>query len=56
MRETLEGGIVEPVSDFIDIEDRVVVRLVWRGEGRGPQMNMEGTTINTVAHKQALRH
>jgi ketosteroid isomerase-like protein len=48
MRETLEGGVVEPISDYIDIADRVVVRLVWRGAGRGPQVNMEGTTVNTV--------
>ena len=48
MRETLEGGVVEPISDYIEIADHVVVRLVWRGAGRGPQVNMEGTTINTV--------
>ena len=48
MRDTLEGGVVKPISDYIDIADHVIVRLVWRGAGRGPQVNMEGTTINTV--------
>ena len=48
MRETLESGFVEPISDYTDVADRVVVRLVWRGAGRGPHVNMEGTTIDTV--------
>ena len=31
-RETLDADAVEPISDFIDAADRVVVRyLAWRG-------------------------
>src|SRR2546423_1236538 len=48
MRETLEDSTVDTTSDFIDSGDRVLVRVAWRGAGRGPRMTMEATTINTV--------
>ena len=28
---------LEPISDFIDAADRVVVRFIWRGAGHGPE-------------------
>lgn len=31
MREALNADVVEPISDFIDAADRVVVRQAWRG-------------------------
>ena len=39
-REAFEVDVVEPISDFIDAADRVVVRLAWRGAGHGPDMEM----------------
>jgi ketosteroid isomerase-like protein len=48
MRATWEGDTIEPISDFIDAADRVVVRFTWRGAGRGPEANIEVTSINTV--------
>jgi ketosteroid isomerase-like protein len=47
-RETWDADIVEPISDFIDAGDRVVVRQIWRGVGRGPESNIEVTNVFTV--------
>jgi ketosteroid isomerase-like protein len=47
-RETWDGDTVEPISDFIDAGDRVVVRQVWRGIGQGPESNIETTQVTTV--------
>ena len=47
-RETWDADTVEPISDFIDAGDRVVVRQVWRGVGQGPESNIETTKVLTV--------
>ena len=47
-RETWDADTVEPISDFIDAGDRVVVRQVWRGIGQGPESNIETTQVTTV--------
>ena len=39
---------MEPISDFIDAADHVLVRFVWRGTGHGPESNMEVTQLFTV--------
>jgi ketosteroid isomerase-like protein len=48
MRETWDADLVEPISDFIDAGDRVLVRLIWRGVGHGPQSSMEVTSISML--------
>src|SRR5690348_9592416 len=48
MRETWDADAVEPISDFIDAGDRVVVRFRWRGAGRGPEADLELTAVYTV--------
>ena len=48
IREAWNADLLEPISDFIDAADRVVVRLAWRGVGQGPGMNMEMTTVYMV--------
>jgi ketosteroid isomerase-like protein len=48
MREAWTADAVEPIGDFIDAGDRVVVRQVWRGAGHGPDMNMEMTNVFVV--------
>ena len=48
LRETWDADALEPISDFIDAGDRVVVRFIWRGVGRGPESNMECTGVYTV--------
>jgi ketosteroid isomerase-like protein len=41
MRAAFDVDTVEPITDFITAGDRVVVRLIWRGTGKGPDVNME---------------
>ena len=48
LRETWDADAVEPIGDFIDIGDRVAVRVVLHGEGRGPEANIEMTNVVTV--------
>jgi ketosteroid isomerase-like protein len=48
LREAYDINALEPISDFIAAADRVVVRLMWRGTGRGPVANLELTTVMTV--------
>jgi uncharacterized protein len=48
LREAWQGDRLEPVSDFIDAANRVVVRDVWHGTGRGPNADMEFTRVFTI--------
>ena len=49
LRETWDTDASEPISDFIDVGDRVAVRLIWRTVGgRGPEANLELTAVFTV--------
>jgi ketosteroid isomerase-like protein len=48
MRQTWDADAADRISDFIDIADHVVVRMVWRTAGRGPESNMEFTIVYTV--------
>src|SRR6188472_3135077 len=45
LRETFDADAFELIGDFIDGGDRVAVRLIWRGAGRGPGSNIELTTV-----------
>jgi uncharacterized protein len=47
-REAWDADAMEPVSDFIDAADRVVVRFIWRAAGRGPESNLELTNVITL--------
>ena len=38
LREAWDADTIEAISDFIDAGDRVVVRVAWRGVGRGPEI------------------
>ena len=44
IREAWDTDAMEPIS-FTDARDRVLVRLLWRGAGQGPESNMEFTAI-----------
>ena len=48
MRETWDADALELISDFIVVGDRVAVRLIWRGVGHGPGLDMELTGVYTV--------
>jgi ketosteroid isomerase-like protein len=54
LRETWDADASEPISDFIDAADRVVVRFIWRGTGRGPEANLEWTSAFTVRKGKIL--
>src|SRR5438034_5526106 len=54
LREAWETDAADPLSDFIGAADRVVVRCVWRGAGRGPQADLELTQVNTVRNGQVF--
>ena len=47
-RETFDTDAAEPISDFIDVGDRVAVRLIWLGRGHGPDAKLEMTGLYTV--------
>jgi ketosteroid isomerase-like protein len=48
MRETWDADALVPIGDFIDARDRVLVRFIWRGQGHGPESNIEMTGVHTV--------
>jgi ketosteroid isomerase-like protein len=47
-REAWNADAVEPITDFIDFADRVVVRVAWRTVGSGPAANIELTSLYIV--------
>jgi ketosteroid isomerase-like protein len=48
VRETWDADTMEPIGEFTEVGDRVVVRVVWRGVGQGPDLNMEFTIVYTL--------
>ena len=47
-REAFDTQTLEAISDFVQVGDRVVVRLLWRGTGHGPEANLDVTSLSTV--------
>jgi ketosteroid isomerase-like protein len=47
-RETFDADALEPIGDFIDAADRVVVRFTWHGAGHGPETDLEMTQVITL--------
>jgi ketosteroid isomerase-like protein len=54
MSATWDTDVVEPISDFIDVGDRVALRYVWRGKGHGPESNVEVTSVFTIRKGKVL--
>jgi ketosteroid isomerase-like protein len=54
MRDAWDADSAEPISDFTDIADHVVVRMIWRTAGRGPDSNMEFTILYTLRKGRIL--
>ena len=48
LRETFDADAVELIGDFIDVGDRVAVRVIWHSVGHGPESNIEVTAVYTV--------
>jgi ketosteroid isomerase-like protein len=54
LRETWDADTMEPTSEFIDVGDRVAVRVLWSGEGQGPEMRMEFTIVYTLRESRTF--
>ncbi len=54
LRETWDADALEPIGDFVDVGDRVVLRYTWRGVGRGPEANVEATCVFTIRQGKVL--
>jgi ketosteroid isomerase-like protein len=52
-REAFDADTIEPIS-FTDAGDRVVVRQIWRAVGRGPDLNLEVSTITTLRKGKSI--
>ena len=48
MRELWADDEVEMLADYIDVADRVAVRMIWREKGHGPEADSEATGIFTI--------
>ena len=48
LRGTWDGDALEAISDYVDVGDRVAVRVVWHGAGHGPQSKIELTSVTTL--------
>ena len=46
-RETFDTYVTELIGDIIEAADRVVVRQVWHGVGRGPEAHLESAVVFT---------
>jgi ketosteroid isomerase-like protein len=57
-RETWDSEAFELITDFISAADRVVVRFIWHGAGRGPDADLEMTGVYTVRNGKifAIEH
>jgi len=53
-REAFGSDALELV-DLIDAGDRVVVRQIWRAVGRGPDINIEVSTVMTLRKGKIAR-
>jgi ketosteroid isomerase-like protein len=54
LRQTWDADAAEPIGDFIDVGDRVAVRHIGRGVGRGPEAEVELTAVWTVREGRIL--
>ena len=48
LRETFYRDSLDPLSEYLAAGDRVILRVDWRGIGRGPQSDMEMTVVSTI--------
>jgi ketosteroid isomerase-like protein len=51
-RELWDSDVLEAISDFLDIADRVLVRAIWRGVRHGVDSNLEFTIVYTVRKRR----
>ena len=54
LQETWDADTLQPITGFIAHGDRVAVRVIWRGAGRGPESTIEFTVLFTVRKQRIL--
>jgi ketosteroid isomerase-like protein len=54
LRGTWDRDTVEPVTDFVAVAERVVVRAVWHGAGHGPESAFETTQVYTLRNGKII--
>jgi ketosteroid isomerase-like protein len=54
LNDAWETHDAEPIGDYIDAADRIVVRFIWHGLSRGPEANLDLTTVFTVRKGKIL--
>ena len=54
LRAAWDADALEPISDFLDAGDRVIVRVILHGAGVGPEMNLECTIVYTVRERRVF--
>ena len=42
------GDVFEPITDFLPVADRVIVRMIWHGAGPGADAKIEFTHVFTM--------
>ena len=47
-RGSVDFDVSEPIGDFLDLGDRVLLRFAWRGKGAGPAIDMEFSGVWTI--------
>jgi ketosteroid isomerase-like protein len=52
LRETWDADSIDPISDFIDAANRVVVRFIWSGAGHGPDAHIEMSYVATLRRRK----
>jgi ketosteroid isomerase-like protein len=52
-REAFDADTLQPL-EFIDAGDRVVVRQSWRAAGRGPDLNIEVSSVSTLRNGKTI--
>ena len=53
-REGFNADALDVIGGYIDVGDRVAVRVTWRGAGAGPEADIELTALFTVRNGMIL--
>jgi ketosteroid isomerase-like protein len=48
LRDAWHGDTLEPISEFVEVAEHVVVRDVWHGMGRGPDAELQFSRVFTL--------
>jgi hypothetical protein len=48
LRSAWDTESAEPISDFVDFADHVLIRIAWRTAGHGPAMQVDITLVYTL--------